>query len=157
MKFFNLMSVVLILIFCGAINSSQTTSEIEKGKTETAEGTPIDGAWVLVWAKYNDTVVDVQKIPLFKMFHNGVFSLIARDSAKHISFAGFGTYQLDGKMYKETFLYHNNPELTGGSDWQEYELKGDTLYFKGFNKVIIGGKELTSGFPRIEEKRVRMK
>ncbi len=66
-------------------------------------------------------------------------------------------YEMDVNTYKETFLYHNNPEYTGGMDWQEYGLKGDTLYAKGFTKVIVGGKEVTADFPKIEEKRVRAK
>ena len=156
---FQVLSILLTLtLFFGCTNSSTTESGNETVKTDSSsEAMPIDGAWELVWAKYNDTVADVTKNPQFKMFHQGKFSLIARDSSKKISFAGFGKYELDGKVYKETFLYADSPEYTGGMDWQEYEWRGDTLYFKGFNKVIVGGKEVTSDFPKIEEKRVRIK
>ena len=41
--------------------------------------------------------------------------------------------------------------------WQNYELNGDTLYFKGFSKVIVGGKDVTKGWLMIEEKRVKAK
>jgi hypothetical protein len=91
------------------------------------------------------------------MFNHGIFSLFATDSSGKILFAGYGKYELDGNSYKETFIYHDNPEYTGAMDWQQYELKGDTLYFKGFDKVIVGGKEVTSDFPKIAERRVKVK
>jgi hypothetical protein len=121
----------------------------------TKKSSPIDGAWKLVWAKSNGTLVDVSKNQQIKFFADGCFSLLASDADGEIDYAGYGTFELQQTSYNETFLYHNNPEYVGAMDWQEVELKGDTLYAKGFKKVIIKGKE-TNDFPAIEEKRVRM-
>jgi len=125
------------IISCNNSSSKEKTGTPQKPSSATA----IDGAWELVWAKENDTIQDISKRPLFKMFHEGVFCLIARDSAGKISFAGFGDYELSGNnIYKETFRYHTYAPFTGAMDWQNYELNGDTLYFKGFSKVIVDGK-----------------
>ena len=107
--------------------------------------------------KYNDTVRVINKWAEFKHFSNGFFSMIAMDPSGKLSFCGYGKFELDSNVYKETVIYHDNPEYIGGMDWQEWELKGDTLYFKGFNKVIVGGKDVTADFGKIEQKRVRAK
>ena len=155
-----LAATALILIFACA-NSNSNTIETEKAvqPKNNTENSFIDGAWELVWAKHNDTIQDISKMPMFKMFHNGVFSLIARDSAGKISFAGFGDYELSGNnTYRETFRYHTHAPYTGAMDWQKYELNGDTLYFKGFDKVVINGKDVSlKEWLRIEEKRVKVK
>ena len=75
-----------------------------------------------------------------------------QDSSGKISYAGYGKIDLHGTAYKETFLYHSNPDYRGAIDWQECELKGDTLYTKGFTKVVVGGKGVTADFPKIENK-----
>ncbi len=85
------------------------------------------------------------------MFSNGYFALIAQDSTGKFDFGGYGKFELQGKTFKETFLYHNNPDYIDAMNWQEYELKGDTLYFRGFNKVIVKGIDSTASFPKIEE------
>ena len=84
-------------------------------------------------------------IKLFKFFYQRIS---ARDPIQ----------QIIGNSYKETFHYCSVPEFVGASDWQTYELKGDTLYFKGFNKVVYAdGSDKTSQFDKFEEKRVRAK
>ncbi len=152
-------SVMCIFLFI-SVSCNNTTSDVEKqGASESSKNaaTPIDGAWEIVWAKANDTLQNPSSPHQFKMFNNGIFSIIAKDSAGNISYAGYGKYELDGNIYKETFIYSDDPKYIGATDWQEYELKGDTLYTKCFNKVIIGGKDVTAEFPKIEEKRVRVK
>ncbi len=70
--------------------------------------------------------------------------------------SGASSYSLDGNTYKETFRYFGISEYVGATDWQEYELKGDTLYFKGFTKVMYAdGSDKTNQFGKFEEKRVR--
>ncbi len=48
------------------------------------------------------------------------------------------------------------PIMWGGIDWQNYEVRGDTLYAKGFKKVIVKGKDVTKDFHTVEEKRIRV-
>lgn len=148
----------IAFIMSTTIVSCDAGSSQGKAKTSETPSSPIDGAWEIVWAKYNDTIKDVSKMPMLKIFHDGVFTLIARDSSGKIDYAGFGHYELsDSNTYKETFQYHSYAPFTGAMDWQNYELKNDTLYFKGFNKVVVGGEDRTKGWLRIEEKRVRIK
>ncbi len=137
----------LTLLFISGIN-----------RPGTVKTSPIDGEWELVWSKSNGKVNSPGKPIQFKMFHNGFFSLIMQDSAGNWNIAGAGTFETNGNTYKETFNYVSMPELTGYSNWQEFELKGDTLYKKLFKKVTdASGKEVTDWASDIEEKRVRAK
>ena len=119
---------------------------------------PIDGEWELVWSKSNGKVNSPGKPTQFKMFHNGFFSLIMQDSAGNWNIAGAGTFETKGNTYNEKFNYVSVPELVGYTNWQEFELKGDTLYMKLFKKVTdASGKEVNDWPKDIEEKRVRAK
>ncbi len=152
-----LTAVLFSFIFLSSCNNDSASKANDNTSPPATASSSIDGAWELVWAKYNGEVADPANNRLFKMFHDGIFSLIATDSSGKISFAGYGKFELDGNTYHETFMYNDNPAYVGGSDWQEYKLIGDTLYMKGFNKVLINGKDSTANFPEIEEKRVRIK
>ena len=81
-----------------------------------------------------------------------------QDSAGNWNIAGAGTFETKGNTYKETFKYIGQPDLVGYSNWQEFELRGDTLYKKLFTKVTdASGKEVNDWPKDIEEKRVRAK
>lgn len=125
-------------------------------EVQSTTASVIDGAWKLVYFKRNDTLVDVAKAPQFKMFSNGSFALVGHDSSGKITYAGHGKFELQGTNYTETFFSHTHGPYVGAIDWQIYEVRGDTLYSKGFSKVIIGGREDPT-FPKIEEKRVKVK
>ena len=53
-------------------------------------------------------------------------------------------------------INHTNSVYTGAMDWQKYELNGNTLYFKGFDKVVVGEKDVSKEWLKIEEKRFRV-
>jgi len=91
------------------------------------------------------------------MFHDGFFSLVMQDKdGKWIGAAG--KYSIEGNVYKETFDYSTVPEYVGVTDWQQFEIIGDTLYFSGFKKVIYpDGRDMTNNFEKFYEKRVRAK
>ena len=127
-------------------------------KPSDVKTSPIDGEWELVWSKSNGEVKSPGKPMQFKMFHNGFFALIMEDSAGNWTIAGAGTFETQGNTYKETFTYVSMPELVGYTNWQEFELKGDTLYKKLFKKVVdASGKEVKDWPSDLEEKRVRAK
>jgi hypothetical protein len=153
-------SIVLIAFMAGILfvncsdsaNKEKVSSEIKTGETKASA---IDGAWETVSFQQNNQPGTNNQ---FKIFNGGFFSLISRDSAGKFSYAGYGKYELDGNLYKETFLYHYNAAYIGAINWQEFELKEDTLYMKGFNKVVLAdGVDKTADFPKFVEKRVRAK
>ena len=110
----------------------------------------------MVWANYNDSLVETKaNYFLFKTFSNGIFSLFAYDSTKKINFAGYGKYEFDGDKLHETFIYHT--DYVGAENWQNVEVRGDTMYMNGFKKVVIGGKEVMTDFSNIKEKLVKVK
>jgi hypothetical protein len=133
--------IVMTLVSCN-------DKKAEGQPASTSSVSPLDGPWKLVSAD--------GKITQFKMWHDGFFSLIMQDSLGKWSISGAGTYSIDGNNYKETFQYCSVPEFVGASYWQTYELKGDTLYFKGFDKVVYAdGTDKTSQFGKFEETRVK--
>lgn len=141
-----LTSFFLALIVITLISCNDKKAEDQPASTSSV--TPLDGPWKLVSTD--------GKITQFKMWHDGFFSLIMQDSLGKWTISGAGTYSVDGNTYKETFQYCSIPEFVGASDWQTYELKGDTLYFKGFDKVVYAdGTDKTSQFGKFEETRVK--
>ena len=150
-QFKSLLTASLFIVFAITIVSCNPNEKAQSQPTSKSSVTPLEGAWELVSPD--------GKITQFKMWHNGFFSLIMQDSSGKWSDAGAGSYSVDGNTYKETFHYCSIPEFVGASNWQTYELKGDTLYFNGFNKVVYAdGSDRTSQFgSRFREKRVKAK
>ena len=138
----------------------------EENKSLVSNATPdvkneLQGAWELVSTTERSTA-NVKSPLQLKLFVDGYFCLIMKDSTGKWSLASGGTYETDGNVYKETHLYPIQPEFAewvGYTDWQQYEIKGDTLYKKLFTKVVNSkGEDMTAKFPTdIEEKRVRVK
>jgi hypothetical protein len=151
------------ILFCLFYFSGCSNGPAEE-KTETtevvrnSERNELEGAWEVVWTKSNGQVDQKQKPTQIKIFSDGYFSLIMQDSLGKWTQASAGTYETDGKVYKETHLYSNIPEWVGLIDWQEFEIRGDTLVNKLFTKIINGnGEDVTAQYPKMEEKRVRPK
>jgi hypothetical protein len=152
---------VIICLFSLSSCVDKTKEENKSTVTDAAPETKneLEGAWELVWSKTGDKVSELKKPLQIKLFTDGYFCLIMHDSIGKWNIASGGTYETDGNVYKETHLYVTDPEWVGGSDWQQYEIKGDTLYKKLFTKVVNSkGEDITAQFPsNIEEKRVRAK
>jgi hypothetical protein len=141
-------SLLFILSATAIVSCNQNEKKAESQPTSTSSTSPIEGEW--------ETVSADGKITQFKMWHDGFYSLIMQDSLGKWTAAAAGSYSIDGNTYKETIRYHSIPEYVGASAWQTFELKGDTLYFKGFDKVVYAdGSDKTSQFDKFEEKRVR--
>ena len=150
-QFKSLLTASLFIIFMAVVVSCNQNGKAQRPPTSTSSVSPLEGAWELVSAD--------GKITQFKIWHDRFFSLIMQDSSGKWSDAGAGSYSVDGNTYKETFRYCSVPEFVGATNWQTYELKGDTLYFKGFDKVLYAdGSDKTSQFSsKFYEKRVRAK
>jgi len=80
-----------------------------------------------------------------RLFHEGFYTIIGQDSANAWTHSFGGTYEISNNIYKEKTLYCSNPDIIGVSHWQEMNIKGDTVSFKLFKKMIdSSGKELTA-------------
>ena len=158
-KISSMLLVLLLLNLCFfSCNQNNEKKESQNSpQTINTSAQSVEGGWSLVWASYNDTLPDITNYILFKTFSNGIFSLFAYDSTKKINFAGYGKYEFQGGTLHETFIYHNNPEIIGGENWQNIEIKGDTMYVNGWKKVTISGKELAQDFSKIKEKLIKVK
>lgn len=148
------LSYLLLVLILGIFFTSY--NQVEAKKETPALSIPVEGAWKLVWAQYNDTLADMSNHTLVKMFANGSFSIFAHDSAGKINYAGYGKYNFEGDTYHEEFLYHNKTKFTVVEDWQDLSIKGDTMYLNGITKVVIGGKDVTSDMKKVREKLVRV-
>ena len=155
-------SIFIFSFIVPACNANNEKAGLETGEDSisvNASTSSIDGSWELVSSNEHGNYQAPSKPIQFKTFHDGFFSLIMQDSAGNWNIAGAGTYETNGKAYKETFKYVSIPEYVGLSNWQEFEIKGDTLYFKLFKKVENAkGEDISKQFPNnLEEKRVRAK
>ncbi len=150
---------LLFIVSCSSSTNQPNTGETgEKASQSPSSLDPLQGAWDLVWEKSNGKIITNGRTSQFKLFHDGFFSLIMQDSSGKWSTAIAGTYETNGSTYKETVRYSNVPDFVGAMDWQEFKLNGDTLYFKLFTKVLLAnGEDVTSKWPKSEEKRVRAK
>ena len=92
----------------------------------------------------------------FRVYHDGFFTILAKDSAGGWKDTHGGTYEIEGNLYKENILYSSFPDRMGVIHWQEFTMKGDTLTFKLFNKLINYKGNVTT-FPKMEMVCVRMK
>lgn len=150
--------VACLFIFAGCVGNASDQNKTAAQETTARSRSDIEGAWELVWSKTNGKADNLQKSLQLKLFCDGFFCLIMQDSTGKWNQAGGGTYETDGKTYKETFRYCIFPGWAGTTDWQEYELRGDTLYKKLFTKIVTSkGEDITAQYPKIEEKRVRAK
>lgn len=157
-------SILSASILLCLFNLSSCSNDPAEEKTEITEvvqnpeRNELEGAWEVVWTKSNGQVDQKQMPTQIKLFSDGYFSLIMQDSLGQWTLASAGTYETDGKVYKETHMYSTVPEVIGLVDWQEFEIRGDTLINKLFTKIINSkGEDVTAQYPKMEEKRVRAK
>lgn len=156
--------VYIIISFFSLLSCAD--SKIEENKPVADAGIPdvkneLEGAWELV-STTDKSIANIKKPLQLKLFVDGYFVLIMKDSTGKWNLSSGGTYETNGNVYKETHLYPKQPEFAGFlgyTDWQEYEIKGDTLYKRLFTKVVNSkGEDITAQFPSdTEEKRVRVK
>ncbi len=145
------------LVSCSESDNKQqakeASSSIDKSNTS-----PLEGAWELVWENIDGKIRSTGKPTQIKLFTDDYFSYLMPDSTGKWSYAGAGTYEVNGNTYKEKHLYSTAPENVGVTDWQEFEMQGDTLVFRLFTKVTMpNGEDATNNWPEIIEKRVRAK
>jgi hypothetical protein len=150
-------SVLVLLLFAVLESCGETKEDNNTASAKDSSATSdLEGAWELVWSKTNDKINSPSQPMQLKLFTDGYFCYLMQDSTGKWSQAGGGVYETEGNTYKEIHRYNSNPEYVGFTDWQEYEIKGDTLHMKLFTKVINGnGIDVTANFPKTEEKRVR--
>jgi hypothetical protein len=162
MKYCLIVFAAFCLLLCLSECSENSSKEQEIRSSDTANSksgiSPLEGAWELVWEDIGGKIRSIGKPTQIKLFTHGFFSYLMQDSTGKWNYAGAGTYEVDGNTYKEKHLYCTVPEYVGATDWQEFEMQGDTLIFKLFTKVINAkGEDITNQWPKIIEKRVRAK
>ena len=160
---FQTMSLKFTLAGAGAllllsVLYANTTNSLKKN---TAAPSPIDGSWEKVSTVIDGKLTTPKRQPAeFKMWNDGYFSLIHYNDDGTLGFAGAGVFEVNGNHYKETYKYCHDTTFIGASVWFDWYMKGDTLVFTGFKKVILpNGKDVTKdwGGDTWVEKRVRAK
>lgn len=152
-------TIACLFIVAGCQSNASYQDTTAAKQTAVAPSSAIEGAWELVWSESNGKVNNSGKPIQLKIFCNGFFCYLMQNSSTgNWSEGGGGTYETDGKTYKEIHKYNSNAENVGFTDWQEFEIKGDTLYMTLFKKALNRkGEDVTAQWPRIVEKRVRAK
>ena len=112
----------------------------------------LNGAWDAVWKGADGT-----QLREHCLYYNGFVTNIGQDSTGAWKDIHSGTYEISGNMYKQKILYSSFPDRIGIIHWQEFKIKGDTLYLTFFKKLIdANGKDVTSQMQPIENKYVRV-
>ena len=160
MRWFFIAQTVLLCI--GLPSCMQTESNNKAGESKDTNVSPLEGNWITVSFEQKGKKSNPKRVPQqFKMFHDGFYSLVMYDEQGKFFLAGAGPYETNGNVYEETFSFHSDTSYIGVKIWQKWEVKGDTLYFYGFEKVKMpGGKDLTQEWNAngtFIEKRVRAK
>ena len=146
-------SIGVMLFLC----SSYTKTPRERAPEAAS---PLNGAWELYSTEAGGKTTFHKKPKQIKIYNDGFFSILTYDDSGKFEAAGAGTYEIDGNTYKETFTYSSWPEGIGARVWFEWAMKGDTLVFSGFKKVVMAdGKDVTQdwGGDSFVEKKVRAK
>lgn len=135
-------------------------NQSKESEKTTEVYSPIEGNWELVSSEL--TNAGRKKHPptkQFKVFNDGYFSIIMFDSTGTFYGAGGGTYELTGNTYKETFNHYSDKKYDGYSDWQEWKMNGDTLFFNGMLKsTMADGTDVTNKPDEMfKQKMVRIK
>ncbi|MBD2701133.1 hypothetical protein IC229_10840 [Spirosoma sp. BT702] len=124
------LTIICLFIQCLACSQADRSNP-----QETVLASPLEGSWELVENRVKGELVMPQRYPQqFKIFHDGFFSYLMYKPDGSFYNAGAGTYLVEGNRFKEKFLYYSDTVYVGSSDWQEWKLEGDTLYFYGFSR-----------------------
>ena len=158
---FGLLLIITGLVSFARISGAQRLSLKKILNNHADTSSPIDGNWELVTTIVNGKVVPFHRAPgEFKMFHDGYFSFLTYDADGKFDYAGAGSFKLDNGSYTEKFDYCSQPDHVGGWNIQAWSFSGDTLVFKGYQKMEgPTGKDMMPlmGKDTIIEKRVRAK
>ncbi len=145
-------SIILMIIFLTGCNN--------KPADHQEAFPPFEGNWELVSNEVVGRKINLSQHQQFKVFNKGFMCYVVCDSMGNFRSAGAGPYEVNGNIYKETMSYYSDPKYVGASDWQEWEMKGDTLIFYGFKKVTLSdGTDVTKEWEdnKFTEKRIRAK
>lgn len=156
--------IMIALGFLYAFSEAGPTSiNKDSGTTLTTldpPASPLVGGWLLIWGKYGDNIRNPEEPYQFKMFTDKHYSLLM-DQGEGNWVGAAGTYVLEDNIYKETVKYATLPEYVGFTLWWTYEIKNDTLWMTGPEKVFDkDGNEAPDamgGYGHMKEARVRAK
>ncbi|MEJ7914227.1 MAG: hypothetical protein WKF70_13790, partial [Chitinophagaceae bacterium] len=85
------------------------------------------------------------------------YSWFGPDSTGNWNKGGAGTYEISGNTLKQKIQYSSWPERIGASSWNEFEIRGDTVYLRFKKRTNSKGEDITASFPVSESKWVKSK
>ena len=128
-------SALLLLAGCSG-EQAELNQDDSAVVTEEEADNPILGGWYLVRGEYGEAVRAEGEPFQFKLFGEDQFAFLMKSDSGLWNFATTGSYELDGDIYRETFEYTTDTQMTGHTaDWK-YWLSGDTLYMEGPTRVV---------------------
>jgi hypothetical protein len=140
-----LLFILIVVGLTSTLSLSTVKSQNSKTKSEQKSSLSIlNGSWKRIGVIVNGKA-ESNPLPQIRLFHEGFFSIIGQDSTQSWKVAYGGTYEISDNIYKETMLYCTFPGLVGVTHWQELSIKGDTVSFKLFKKMIDAtGKDIAA-------------
>ena len=148
-----LLFVAVMIVFNVFANAGQ--AQTVRKSAEQSSISILNGGWMRVAINLDGKPL-TGITPQFRVFNDGYFSMIGQDTTGAWTTTYAGTYEIDGNLYKEKMLYSSNVKTIGVIQWQEFEIKGDTLIFQTNKKVIDAkGEDVTASMHKREIKCVR--
>ncbi len=100
-----------------------------------AEKISLEGVWQLVSADHqyqvDGPIVKLKSsntLKSFKIIKDGYYSILTQDPTRAIFGAHFGTYNVNGELYTESFIIHKQPTEINSSAQFKFKLEGDLWY-----------------------------
>jgi hypothetical protein len=146
-------SLLFVLTLNEAEAQNMKNTSVKKSVLST-----LNGGWERISVTVNGHKESSSQHPEFRVYHDGFFSIIGQDTTGAWKETHGGTYELTDNLYKEKILYSSFPDRMGLTHWQEYTIKGDTVTFKLFKKLITpNGEDMAAKMPEVEMICVRVK
>ena len=126
-----------VFAICLVVNLSWVSVKAQNTKKTSSQNSllsVLNGSWQRIAVTANGEVVN-NPPSQFRVCHDGFFSIVGQDSAGAWKETYGSTYEISNNIYKDTMVYSSHPNVIGVIHWQEFHIKGDTIFFKLFQKL----------------------
>lgn len=134
MKQYHLGLILVGLLSFLSLVAAEAQSSNGKPKAESTQAL-LNGSWKRI-AVIQDGKPETAPLAQVRLFHDGFYTYIGQDTAHNWTRTFGGTYEIAGNTYIETTRYCFSPTSVGITHWQSFKIKGDTLSFRLFEKMI---------------------
>jgi hypothetical protein len=157
LRIINLAIPVILLLFF--FNAEAQTVKSKSGKNASSKNASslsmLNGSWRIVSINENGKITNRGQLSNIIALNDGFYSWFGPDSTGNWNKGGAGTYEISSNTFKQKIQYSSWPERIGTINWNEFQMKGDTLYVRFKKRINPKGEDVTANYPATESKWVR--